>query len=239
MSRLDSQAFVYPATVLAGRSGLQLATQGPKQLGSFATNSITREDNRIFVTTGDDDQEGGGLYVLDNNLSISRFISLDDARWVHSSENRLYVAQGTPGRITVINPDSMLVERTISVQGANIPEAKTTLDVANGLIFFAGGASGLLIIDEVSGQTLHNISFPEANAITNAVSVYNRKIFVSNGEGGIYMLRYRKNNKQKPPKILAKLSFEDSQSVNHILYRNNVLYIAAGLGGTKVVSVDD
>jgi len=37
--------------------------------------------------------------------------------------------------------------------------------------------------------------------------------------------------------MLGKLRFGDLQSANHVAYKKRYLYIAAGLGGVKVVKV--
>jgi hypothetical protein len=37
--------------------------------------------------------------------------------------------------------------------------------------------------------------------------------------------------------MLGKLQFGMSQSVNHVAYRSSHLFIAAGLGGLKIVKV--
>jgi hypothetical protein len=50
--------------------------------------------------------------------------------------------------------------------------------------------------------------------VTNAVAVDQDLMFLSNGEGGVYL-----------------------QSVNRVAYQNKYLIVAAGLGGLKIVQV--
>jgi hypothetical protein len=38
--------------------------------------------------------------------------------------------------------------------------------------------------------------------------------------------------------VLGRLQFGDLESVNHVVLRNGLLFVAAGLGGLKVVDVD-
>ncbi len=38
--------------------------------------------------------------------------------------------------------------------------------------------------------------------------------------------------------VLGKLRFDDLQSANHVAYKSGYLYLAAGLGGVKVIRVD-
>ena len=78
--------------------------------------------------------------------------------------------------------------------------------------------------------------------VTNAVSVDDDLMFISNGEAGVYVAeassRFDGNNCD-PQNItmLGKLRFDDLQSANHVDYKSGYLYVAAGLGGVKVVRV--
>lgn len=234
VAKEDSQAFVYTAKV----TGDEIKTEESNYafLGSYVATSIERHHSTIYVTTGDDETRGGGIYKLNNKLEIQAFLPLHDARWVKHSNGKLYVGQGTPGKISVINASNFEKEREIGLQGANNPGAKTTLAIADNLIFFAAGENGVYLIDEETGQILHQITFPEVNTVTNAVTVDDQMIFISNGESGIYIASYDKKNNEEP-KLIGKMSFDEFPSINHIHYERKTLYVAAGLGGMKVISV--
>ena len=68
-------------------------------------------------------------------------------------------------------------------------------------------------------------------------------MFISNGEAGVYAAvgaeSFETSACDAPQQItvLGQLQFNALQSVNHVVYVNDRLYIAAGLGGIKVVDV--
>ena len=79
--------------------------------------------------------------------------------------------------------------------------------------------------------------------VTNAVAVDGDLMFISNGEAGVYVatseLDFEDHDCDESPEItmLGQLQFGDLESVNHVEYENDYLFVAAGLGGVKVVEV--
>ena len=69
-------------------------------------------------------------------------------------------------------------------------------------------------------------------------------LFISNGEAGVYLSEavdeFKATASEEPQDItlLGKLRFDDLQSVNHVAYEGDTLFVAAGLGGLKIVKVD-
>jgi hypothetical protein len=80
--------------------------------------------------------------------------------------------------------------------------------------------------------------------VTNAASVDNDLIFISNGEAGVYVARGSQvfsatgSEAAQQITVLGKLRFGNLQSVNHVAYKSGYLFIAAGLGGLKIVKVN-
>ena len=79
--------------------------------------------------------------------------------------------------------------------------------------------------------------------MTNAVTVDEDLMFISNGEAGVYVAAGAADFASTPcdaPQtitMLGHLRFDDLQSVNHVDYENKRLLIAFGLGGLKIVQV--
>ena len=78
--------------------------------------------------------------------------------------------------------------------------------------------------------------------VTNAATTDNKTLFMANGEAGVYvaMAVTRFDSKDCTVdnlQLLGKFRFDDFQSVNHVTYRNDVLFIAGGLGGLKILTV--
>jgi hypothetical protein len=80
--------------------------------------------------------------------------------------------------------------------------------------------------------------------VTNAVAADRDLVFISNGEAGVYVAQspkpLNKFDEEEPIelRLLGRLGFQDLQSANHIEYKRNVLFVAAGRGGLKIVKVN-
>lgn len=223
-------------------------------LTSYAATSVLPVEKIIYATSGNQ----GGIYAFDaKDMTPLGEFPLHDARWVAMDEenHRLVVAQGTPGVLSVFEEGafpggSMNLLNTFPFPGANVAESKSTVEIVGGKAFIAAGPEGVQIMCLDDGSIIGSIPIPDPASlgldpsvvVTNAVAVDEDLIFISNGEAGIYVARnkkdFDKNNCDAPNiTILGKLRFGDLQSANHVAYKKRYLYVAAGLGGVKVVKV--
>ena len=252
-------AFATPAAIerlAVGSSGILLENNDRFDLTSFAATSVLAVGAVVYVTTGDN----GHLYALDaSDMSTLGQYPLTDARWVaHDADNgRIVVVQGTPGRISVFQEGvfpggSMNLLDEFPFTGANVPQSKSTVEVLGGKAFIAGGPDGVLVMCLDNGQIVGSVPRPDPVAlgldpsavVTNAVTVDEDLMFISNGEAGVYVAagdaEFASTPCAAPLNItmLGHLRFDDLQSVNHVDYENKRLLIAAGLGGLKIVRIN-
>jgi hypothetical protein len=82
-------------------------------------------------------------------------------------------------------------------------------------------------------------------AVTNAVSVDHHLAFAAAGPAGVQVVRlgrYRcdglEAGETEGLRLLGRLTLEDGASCNMIKARNNVLIVAAGSGGVKIVTME-
>lgn len=255
----DTGGFTFPAVFERVRiKSDKFTLEDTDRIGltSFASTSAMRTSNEIYATSGNT----GGVYAFTKaQLQPLGEFALHDARWVawDKDGNRIVVVQGTPGQISVFEegafPDgSMNLLNTFAFPGADVPESKSTADIAGGKAFIAAGPEGVQIVCLDDGQIVGSVPRPDPAAlgldpsvvVTNAVSVDEDLLFISNGEAGVYVAQGAEDfdatscNQQQQITMLGKLRFDDLQSVNHVEYENNHLIIAAGLGGVKVVRVE-
>lgn len=224
-------------------------------LSSFAGTSTMRTDSEIYVTSGN----GGSLFAFSvSDLTLLGEFPLSDARWVAWDEDggRVAVVQGTPGRLSVFEQGefpsgSMNLLNTFTFPGADVPESKSTVEIAGGKAFIAAGPAGVQIVCLDDGQVVGAIPTPDAAAlgldpqdvVTNAVSVDDDLLFISNGGAGVYVAQAEEDfdetacNAQQQITVLGRLQFADVDSVNHVEYENNRLLVAAGRGGVKFVRI--
>jgi hypothetical protein len=231
-----------------GSSKFNLLNRARQVLTSYVATSVYASAGVVYVTTGNT----GGLYRLNHSsqLSVAGFQELDDARWVDVEGSYCVVAQGTPGRLAVLDRVTLAPIRTITFQGANIPESKSTVRLIGGKALVAAGDGGVKLIDLASGVLVGSIPRPvvpgldPSVTVTNAVDAAERYVYISNGEAGIYVAEASENledNTGSRPitlTVLGKLQFASLQSANHVAYDGSVLLVASGLGGTKVVTVN-
>lgn len=243
--------FDYPAvfeSISVKKGKLVLEGNERGQLPSFAGTSVAVSGDGVYVISGDE----GGLSVFNKkNLELKAQIELHDARWVDVQGDKVVVVQGTPGQISVFNKKNLELVNTFQFKGADIPESKSTVQVVGKRAFIAAGTGGAQVIDIETGKVLATVPRPEvlgldpSVAVTNAVSADGNLVFMSNGEAGVYVAQAPKNfnaiSGDDPLELtlLGKLQFQNLQSVNHVEYRGKVLFVAAGLGGLKILKVEN
>ena len=254
----DASGFATPAAIerlTLAPSGILLENNDRFDLTSFAATSVLPVGNEIYVTTGDN----GHVYALDaSDMSVIGQFALDDARWVaHDVDNgRIVVVQGTPGPITIFQEGdfpggSITPPKTYPFPGADVPESKSTVEIVGGKAFIAAGPEGVQVMCLDNGRIVGSVPRPDPDAlgldasvvVTNAVTVDEDLMFISNGEAGVYVAAGAAEFASTPCDadqtitVLGHLRFDDLQSVNHVDYENKRLLIAAGLGGLKIVQI--
>ena len=140
---------------------------------------------------------------------------------------------------------------TFAFPGADVPESKSTVEIVGGKAFIAAGPAGVQVMCLDNGQIVGSVPRPDPVAlgldpsvvVTNAVTVDEDLMFISNGEAGVYVAAGTAEFASTPcdaPQtitVLGRLGFDNLQSVNHVDYENKRLLIAAGLGGLKIVQI--
>ncbi|UCG72544.1 MAG: hypothetical protein JSV45_15070 [Chromatiales bacterium] len=81
--------------------------------------------------------------------------------------------------------------------------------------------------------------------VSNAVTVDRDLMFISNREAGVYVAQADADfgstacNAPQQITMLGHLQFDNLQSANHVAYKGDCLFVAAGLGGVKIVEVEN
>jgi len=214
-------------------------------LGSYAANSVKSNDDYIFVTTGDNEYIGGGIYKIGRtDQQVESKMELHDARWVDITSQDLYVVQGTPGKYSVLDQGTLSLNNEVNVNGMDIAESKSTIEIYGNMAFIAAGSAGVQIFNINNNALIGEIPVPDPSnpdMLTNAVAYDNCLLFISNGAGGVYVARVftdvNSNATTCETELLGYLDFESMTSVNHIAFKGDYLFVAAGLDGVKIVKV--
>jgi hypothetical protein len=247
----DDPALTTPAMVaelkLTGQ-GLE-RTDGWLQMPSWAVTDLALHGNDLVASVGA--RDGGVVQIDRNNLHVSGWAALPDARGVAVDDGQgVMVVCGTDAYLSKHGLPGLALQSRASVTGYHIPNAKGTIEVASHRCYLGAGDGGLQVRGS-DGQllaTLSNGDFSNVRPdqmVVNAVSVTNNLAFVAGGALGVQVVdlgRFRcdghESDSNYQPRVLGQLDFEDDVSSNMVKAKNNILVVAAGLGGVKLVKME-
>jgi hypothetical protein len=211
-------------------------------LESYAANSLRcLESGEVVVTHGSD----GGVSRFDKDLVRQAYVPIPDARSVASwSGGRHVVLSGSPATLRVVEDDA--VTATFVLVGATIPESKSTVQVEGNNALVAVNDGGVQLVDLVGGQPIFTIQPPliegvdPLRTVSNSAAAQNRELFMAHGEAGVYLAKLDQGIQQNPGtvEVIGYLELGLEQSSNDVTYQGNKVFVAAGLGGFKILAVD-
>lgn len=248
----DDTAFAYPAVIeeITLNNKRLTLTSRRKGVSSYVATDVLVASGKVFATSGSGGTGTGGLTVLDlatfNVLSSDLFL---DARSVDIYGTVVTLLQGTPARLRQYNSSSNAFIKSVTVGGANIAESKSTVRVFLTRAFIAAGDSGTRVINLTTDAVVDSIPRPivagldPSLTVTNAVSVNQDLVFMANGEAGLYVAQAPFNLEQTGTgntnlQLLGKMQFGSQQSANFVASAGDIIFIAGGLGGLKIVKVN-
>ncbi|NQZ75844.1 MAG: hypothetical protein HRT61_06980 [Ekhidna sp.] len=229
-SSLDEPAFIEKVAIKPSSETFSLDNNMRTSLGFYVANSVTTSGGKVYATVGDDKSRGGGLYSLDRNLDQVGYKKIDDARWAAIHKSEVLVLSGEEGKVYAYQKEDLSDGRSFRHQSVSEPGSRVTISCAGKYIFVAGGHQGLFVYNE-EGDFVTKYSFGEG-AYTNSVTAHRGLLFISNGEAGVYVASY-----DPFIEVIGKLGLEEGESVNQILYKEDMLYVSSGLGGVQMIQV--
>ncbi|HSV76723.1 MAG TPA: DUF4114 domain-containing protein [Bacteroidales bacterium] len=243
-SNVEELGFKDPASfkVLSVNPNMQiLSLDTIIDVPSFSANGIYVSKDRIYITSGDT----GGLTILDKDYKLVRSESIPDARSVTANDDFVYVLSGQPGTLSVFNKTNSQFLNTTQIGGANTPHSKSEISATDEYLFAALNEEGLRMVNlNTTPRTIRQqIPRPEtppgdidANHVTNSVSFNHPLLFIGNGHSGVSVGELV--SKQNDQIVLkGQMVFEDKTSTNFVQSRGNVVFVASGLGGLKILSI--
>lgn len=205
---------------------------------SYSSNSVLTTSDKIFITSGDQ----GSLTVFDKTLNQLSVTDIYDARSVYTNTDNAFVLSGQPGKVTAFDLSTLDQTATFDVGGANTPHSKSEIYATDDYIFAAlnEGGMSMLLTDGTIKQNIQKPETPEggddAKHVTNSVSVNNTLVFMGNGESGITAGEMISENDDQIT-ILGEMMFEDMNSSNFVTSKDDIVFVASGLGGLKILSI--
>jgi hypothetical protein len=245
----DDPALPTPAMMeelaLAGR-GLERSGRW-LDLPSWACTDLAVHGNVVVAAVGA--QDGGLVRVgLGRALSQLGFAAATDLRGVALDGETLRSVGGRPGTLLAHALDAMLPLGSTAIEGYAQEGAKGTIEVYSRRCYLGAGEAGLQVragdgglFDEVTCAQLTALGQP---AVVNAVSISNHLGFVAAGPQGVQVVRLgrwrcdgREAEEQEGLRVLGRLGLEEGASCNMVKAKENLLVVAAGAGGVKLVSM--
>jgi len=255
--RGDANAAFVISVALDGSMKFKDETPSFKMLTSYQGTSVKVANEYIYVTTGDGTQgTKGGLHVLNKELTkVINFTEAANARSIDIGESgNLYLMQAEYARITEFNHLGNNPQLIYSAEGeAKQRYSKSEIAVWNGYVFAAENESGVRMIN-INNQSLASKlvwpagSDPEDH-VTNSVALnVDRKLYSTGGSFNSNLMLLANGGKGLywydiiDDKITScnnnNINFGYGNSANYVASRGNVAFVADGLGGLKILSID-
>jgi hypothetical protein len=210
----------------------------PGYVGTDVIVRMVKGSAKIMCTSGNN-----GEYLVYDPGSLNKDIGIDlaDARAVDSYEDKMYVLKNNPGEVVVV--ENSAVSMAYALSENLTPESKSEIAVNEHGIFAAMNAGGLQYL-KLDGTDFQHIPKPEArpgeleeNFVTNSVAVNNKLVLIGNGGAGAYV-GYIGEETNDSIALLGKMNFNGSESVNFVYAEDNLVFVASGLGGLKILTYE-
>ena len=234
------------------------------KLGSFQATSIRAANGRIYVTTGDGEAgTDGGLYIFDaNTLERLNFIPAKHARSVDIDEyGNMYLLQAqSTAEVTKFDAGgNVLIARDVG-RVRKQEDAKSEIlfwkDAKGDFLFTAENKGGLRMLYAEDFFLNDAIDAPDKdseNEVTNSVNINSDRkrdktgkwieganlLLVANGEAGVYWydVIWDEDEGWSNYKFMRveENSILGGTSANFIASSENIVFVADGLGGLKIL----
>lgn len=218
-------------------SGQILPVTNIYDLPSYVATDVEVDENYIYVTSGSD----GKLTILNHDLSLATDININDARSLSVNSNNIYALDATNEKIQTFNKSDFTELDPILVQGPISDESKTEIDATDKYVFAALNKSGLdiCLLDGSLKEHFNRPETPEGGLdedyVTNSVALNDELLLIGNGGAGIYVGAMIPENDDKVS-ILGSMDFH--ASVNFVESKGNYIFVAAGTGGLKILTIE-
>lgn len=232
---------------VSSNGALGAATPAVK-LPSYAGTGIAAFGSAYYATSGDT----GGLSSFDPSLTVSAGAMIADARGVAVSPDgkTVGVVSGQPGAVSLFDA-SGAATASYQLGGASIPESKSTIEMGSRSIVASLGDGGFAVVCAQNGAIMAKQpavtidGMPSASTVTNAVTAGGGLVFAADGVAGVYAYQLTEGalipGTNCTSDTLTELGSLDlgNFSANMVYFRNGYLFVADGLGGFRLLSVQN
>jgi hypothetical protein len=218
---------------------------------SWVVTDLSQHGHDVMASVGARD---GGVALVDRNaeaLRMAAFVGEEDVRGIDfPTDGELAAVCGTNPRMAMMGVPGFARLGVHEIDGYNYPDAKGTIEVHSGVCYLGAGDGGFQVRGPDGGllAALRHEDFSNLRPelmVTNAVSLHGELAFVAAGALGVQVVKvagargWAQGGGYDPDGLqaLGELEFEDGLSSNMVKTRNNVMVVAAGVGGVKLVTL--
>lgn len=237
VNTLENDNFNTPAVLekMILDNGLLSSNTIQRDLSSYVATDVNVGFNKIFVTTGSD----GHVFVIEpNTLGIDTLFALNDARSIDINNDKVAVLSASPFMLSLYDYLNDTFSTT-SVGGMTIPESKSEVKLDGDYAYVTLNDGGLKVIDITTGNIVDQIARPETaiggadiDYVTNSVSINEELILIANGAAGVWV-----GSKYDGDPIEIYGSMEFQSSTNFVEGKDDVIFVATGFGGFRILEV--
>lgn len=225
-------------------SNLMTGTTTSYTLPSYAGNDVLVTSGNVVTSSGDT----GGVTIFNKaTMAQTSYTALADVRSVDvMSDGTIMALSGQTGKASIYSTAGVL-SRAMTLGGATIPQAKSTLQVGPKWSLAALGDGGMTVFCNANGTIITNTpqvtvsGLASTKTVTNAASSSSGLIFTANGEAGVYVYSLKDLTTTGTcgtgkVTLLGSLSFGAGFSANAVFLRNGLLFVVSGTGGLKILT---
>ena len=215
------------------------------ELPSHAVTDLAGDGDWLLASVGAD---AGGVVLINRvQLQTAGFVPALDARaCAFDPQGGVVSLAGGAGGLASWTLPGLAPVGAVTVEGLQYESAKGTIEAQGAYRYVAAGDGGFQVFDR--DGTLHAV-LPNAfhmghvasDRVTNAVSVIGKLAFVAAGALGVRVADLGPWSPSTPDPsstgltLLGEIDFTDEVSSNMVKARGDMLVVAGGLGGVKLV----
>ncbi len=206
-------------------------------LPSYVATDVEVDEDYVYITSG----SAGSLSILNrSDLSVAKDIVMEDVRSLSINTDNIYALSAHEQIRSFTKNDFTELEK-IQVQGPISDESKTEIDATDDYILAALNESGL-DIRNLDGSLKERFNRPvtaegglDEDYVTNSVCLNEELLLIGNGAAGIYVGAMIPENDDD---VTLLGSMEFGSSVNFVESKGNYIFVAAGTGGLKILTIE-
>ncbi|TXC78566.1 LVIVD repeat-containing protein [Luteibaculum oceani] len=203
-------------------------------LPSYSANSIRYNPAGVLVSTGD---VGGGSFILDPiTMALVDDINVNDAKYIHGTADYLCVlaGEGADSRLLFYGASGFTAGPILNVPltGYDVTTVgKNAIECYDDYVLVNLGDDGLLKVDRHTGNILGEYEFVDGDGIAISAVEFGDYTILAYGCDGVLIL----DENTGTYRLISSYKFSDNGSVNHVSTNGEVIFVASGLQGIRIL----